>query len=295
MAKCPNCNVTLKKDAKFCSNCGEKIIIPTSEEIIQEGLENNHNLNIEYTQEIEIDSDVSKKENEETKPKRKKRTTKPKPEVVEKISENISKYSDGKYRWVYELNLFKNPVILFTVWKIFFFILVGSFIISLFFPTIGKTWGEYVISSLGSWGIGLGVMTVVVFLGHSLYALIMGGKYCVIFEMDEYGITHTQMAKQIKKAEAIGLLTALVGAASGRLTTAAVGLNSSARTSMATEFAKVKKVKLTKFTKIIKLNETLEHNQVYADKDDLDFVLKYIIEHCKNAKNYQKNIEKYCK
>ena len=35
------------------------------------------------------------------------------------VSKNITFDSDGVYRWAYELNLYKNPTILFLIWKIF--------------------------------------------------------------------------------------------------------------------------------------------------------------------------------
>ncbi len=41
------------------------------------------------------------------------------------MSENIKKSDDGTYRWVYEFNMLKNPIILLTVLKIFLLVLVG--------------------------------------------------------------------------------------------------------------------------------------------------------------------------
>ena len=35
---------------------------------------------------------------------------------------------------------------------------------------------------------------------------------------------------------------------------------------------------------VIYVNETLEHNQIYVDDADFDFVRNYIIERCRNAK-----------
>ncbi len=34
------------------------------------------------------------------------------------ISNNIYMGDDGIYRWMYEFHMMKNPVILFTVWKV---------------------------------------------------------------------------------------------------------------------------------------------------------------------------------
>ncbi len=51
------------------------------------------------------------------------RTAGNQPEV--RSGKNITRCDDGKYRWTYELNLFKNPTVFVTVWLIFFFISLG--------------------------------------------------------------------------------------------------------------------------------------------------------------------------
>jgi hypothetical protein len=42
-------------------------------------------------------------------------------------------------------------------------------------------------------------MTVISALGYLIYAAVMGGKYCVVFEMDEIGINHRQTENQAKR------------------------------------------------------------------------------------------------
>lgn len=34
------------------------------------------------------------------------------------VGERVTLYPDGKYRWVCEVNMLKNPSILFDVWKV---------------------------------------------------------------------------------------------------------------------------------------------------------------------------------
>ena len=119
-------------------------------------------------------------------------------------------------------------------------------------------------------------MTVLCALGYLLYAAIMGGKYIVMFEMDEAGVNHKQMPAQLKKAEAIGLLTVPAGLASRNIATVGVGLNSTARSEMYSEFSKVRSVKLFPRRDLIKVNASFCKNQVYAAKDDYDFVMNYI-------------------
>ena len=43
-------------------------------------------------------------------------------------SDAVTLYPDGKYRWVYEMNLYTNPTILFLVLKIFFWICFGLWV-----------------------------------------------------------------------------------------------------------------------------------------------------------------------
>ena len=47
--------------------------------------------------------------------------------VIQPPSRNIVFCPDGKYRWVYEMSLLKNPTVFFLVWKIFFFVFLGIF------------------------------------------------------------------------------------------------------------------------------------------------------------------------
>ena len=188
---------------------------------------------------------------------------------------------DQKYRWVYELNLFKNPTIFFLIWKIFFFIILGIFP---FMEILAIEDGINVILSnlkiLLYFIIG---MTILVGIGYLIYALTMSGKYIVEFEMDEKGIKHQQSASQAKKANAIGVATAIAGASANNPTSVGIGINSQ-RTEMYTEFLKVKKIKIYPKRNLIKLNESLNNNQIYVIKEDFDFVKEYIISHCSNVK-----------
>ena len=202
----------------------------------------------------------------------------------EKSSENIMLCEDGKYRWVYEMNLFKNPTIFMLIWKIFFFIILGIFAFMVLIQSgNSRFWWVGFLNVAKVFGYILIGMTVLSALGYLLYAAIMGGSYIVEFEMDEKGVTHKQIASQTKNAKILGAATMIAGAASGRIGTVGVGLNAQ-RTEMYTEFAKVRKVKAYPRRHLIKVNERLEHNQVYAAKEDFAFVKDYIVSHCPNIK-----------
>ena len=189
---------------------------------------------------------------------------------------------DGKYRWTYEMSLFKNPTIFLLIWKIFFFIFLGVFVVVNISDFIN--WGpEKALENLPILGYLLLGMTAVVGLGYLIYAAIMGGKYIVEFEMDEKGVNHKQIASQAKKAKKIGRATMIAGAASGRIGTVGAGINAQ-RTEMYSDFSKVRKVKVYPRRHVIKVKETLEHNQIYAADEDFAFVQQYILSRCPNAK-----------
>ena len=133
-------------------------------------------------------------------------------------------------------------------------------------------------------GIMFGIFLVLSIVGYLIYAFLVGGKYCVVFEMDEEGINHKQQEKHVKKAELIGAITAIAGIASGRPGIVGTGILAAVRTSMLTSFDAVKEVEILPKEHLIRLNETLNRNQVYAEDEDFAFVANYIKARCRNAK-----------
>lgn len=236
---CQNCGSELPDRVKFCPGCGTPVSEPIAEQ--------------------------------------RKMSTEKMTRQGAKVTENIYFCEDGKYRWIYEMSLFRNPTVIILVWKIFFFILLGIFVFTMLLDVFsGDMDAERFLGTLKILVYFIIGMTVLCALGYLLYAAIMGGKYIVMFEMDEAGVNHKQMPVQLKKAEAIGLLTVLAGLASRNITTVGAGLNSTAHSEMYSEFSKVRSVKLFPRRDLIKVNAPFCKNQVYAAKEDYDFVVNYI-------------------
>ena len=191
------------------------------------------------------------------------------------VTENICLCADGKYRWTYEFDMLRNPSLLFTIWKVigisFFAVYALTFIMDLI--ENGFELDGFIDLSRGF----LLLCLFMEFLGLIAYFIVAkqyGMKYMVIFEMDDEGIVHRQMKEQFDKAKAMGALAALAG---GTLTAKGAGILAATRDSLATDFAHVKRVKSIKRRNIIYVNAPFSNNQIYADKDDLDFVLEYIL------------------
>lgn len=192
---------------------------------------------------------------------------------------------DGKYRWLYEMNMFRNPTIILTVAKVLGGVLLGLWlVIGLLLSAIEGNW-DGLLGMTRVLGIVMGVMAVLLVIAYLILCWMYHGKYIVLFEMDEKSIKHIQLPRQFKRAQAMGLITALVGLAAKRPTTAGAGLLSATRQASTSDFKYVKKVKAYPRRHLIKVNETLNKNQVYAATEDFDFVLDWIRTRCINAKS----------
>ncbi|MBR5640836.1 MAG: hypothetical protein IKW92_01740 [Firmicutes bacterium] len=200
----------------------------------------------------------------------------------EKVTENVYLCPDGVYRWVYEFPMLKNPAILFTVWRVLLMscaicvLLVGVPV--MFTDGLGGlTWSAKVILFTGLIIIAISVVA------YLILAATFGWKYMVLFEMDDEKVVHIQMKKEVEKAEAIGWLTFMAGLATGSLTTAGSGLLAATKSTSTSIFANVKEVKANRAMHVIYVNQLLDHNQIYAEDADFDFVLQFIQERVKGA------------
>ena len=183
----------------------------------------------------------------------------PAPDYAAEADGTVRLCPDGMYRWVYELNLFKNFTVLGTIIKIFGFILLGLWLLT----TIADGFDGIGQNALVFLGIFAGVV-VVSLLGYLLYAAVAGGKYCVLFEMNETGLRHIQLPRQYKKAQVMGALTVLLGSVSGRPGMSGTGLLASERTSSTSTLVKVKRLVPKRRYNLIKVNQLLNKNRIFV-------------------------------
>lgn len=197
----------------------------------------------------------------------------------------------GTYRWAYEFNLWTNPTILVTVLKalaIAVAVLV-VFMLALLIPDLvgGTLYSWQVEGTLRIGAVMLAVMLGLALIGYAFYAVIMGGKYCAVFEMNEQGIVHKQLPKQFEKAQVISALNVLAGLVGGKPSQAGMGILTAARDSSTSSFEAVRSIKGSRALRVIKVNEPLMKNQIYVEPEDYDFVFDYIASHCPNATKVQ--------
>ncbi len=233
---CPNCGSEIPDGAKFCASCGEPV--------------------------ADVDTAV------ETAGEEKARGS--------KVTENIAIGPDGKYHWYYEFKLMKNPTILYLLWKIFFWIGAGIWLFLVLLELCEGTTLSEIWKLTKIFAAGIAGFMVFVALGYFIYAALVGFKYCVMFEMDNERVVHTQMPRQFKKAQAMSLVLVLAGIAAKSPGAVGTGMLSSARNTMISSFSSVRSVEIFRKRNVIKVNERLNKNQVYAEDADFDFVVEFI-------------------
>ena len=192
---------------------------------------------------------------------------------------------DGKYRWVFDVPMLTNPSILFDV----YWVLVISFgIVWLFVLLIGGCEGHLrLIDVWDSARVFLLLMAVFFVIGYVAYFFVAwyyGWKYSILFIMDEKEVVHKQLPGTEGKARAIGKLTALAGAAGGKVGMVGMGILIANRTSMTTSLNSVRRLVPCRRFNLIKVNQKLSRNRVFVADEDFDFVYQFLCHHCPNAR-----------
>lgn len=245
--KCASCGAEVQNNAKFCSECGAALTVAAT------------------------GARASRKQTIDT----------------SKVNaERVTLYPDGKYRWVYEYPMMRNPVLLFSMLKIFGLCAAAPALVVFIAELANRGLISAVKASVPVCGLVAVIMCVLTLIGYTIVAAGYGWKYVVVFVMDEHGIDHVQQKKQFKKAEVIGIVTALAGAASHNVGRVGQGMMVSSHSSISSNFHVVRKIKGYPHSNVIKVNSLFSKNQIYMKDEDYDFVWNYITARCPNAKVY---------
>lgn len=199
------------------------------------------------------------------------------------LPEGIFRDSNGAFHWQYELNMITNPVILFLIIKLFFGVCFGVGLMMALMMIIVDGDFEDAIKTLliVTFGIG-GLMVVIGVIAYFIIVAIKGGKYTVVHTMDETSVQHLQTPAEKDQSKKMRTLLFVMGMLSD--SPSAVGLSMGARDEMESEYKDVKKVIASRRQDLIKVNNVLQHNHIYAYPHQYEFVFNFIASHCPNAK-----------
>lgn len=202
----------------------------------------------------------------------------------------VTLYPDGKYRWVYEVSMLKNPSILFDVYMVLgiCFGVVWLLILLLICVEDGFTFKNIWNITSGFFLLYL-VFLVIGYIAYVIVAWSYGWKYVVLFTLDEKELVHQQMPRQMKKARVLGALTALVGAVAGKPGVMGSGVLAASRSTLTSELANVERLIPRRRLNLIKVNQLLFKNRVFVPDEDFDFVYDFLCQHCLKAKKTPPN------
>ena len=185
---------------------------------------------------------------------------------------------DGTLCWTYSQSLWSNPTILYTVLKV---MLIAVLLVTLFIAGLSIMEDDFDIVETLMIGGGLAVgMTVLSLLGYAVYAAISGGKYNMLFFMNDDLIVHMAMPKEAKRGDRINDIAVLVGALTGNPTLTGMGMANYGRNTLESKFTDVKSIVQDRSHDLIKVRAGLKFNQIYASPAQYDFVLSHIASHC---------------
>ena len=187
---------------------------------------------------------------------------------------------DGTYDWIYCLRMFQNLSMFKFVMKIMIFMFAAITVIMLVL-TGGS--GD-VLWLLGILGLCFAAVILIVLFSFWLVDKLFKGRYMLIYEMNEQGLTFSQTTDQAQITRTIAAASAAVNAAGGNAggVIAGTGLALSPNSYHA-DFSKVRSVKGRKSDHLIWVNTFLQYLMVYVPDDAYDFVWTYITERCVNA------------
>ena len=204
----------------------------------------------------------------------------------ESINNRVKLYPDGKYRWIYEVPMLKNPSIIIDVFKV---VGISLGIVWLFMVLLSVYDGDFSLESLLDISmvfVGLMlVFAVIVFLAYVILAWHYGWKYVVLFTMDKSEIVHQQMPYQVKKAQVLGALAAMIGGAAGNLGMVGTGVLAASRTTSISTLVRVNRLIPVRRMNLIKVNQKLHKNRIYVPDEDFNFVYDFLCQQCVNAKD----------
>ena len=196
----------------------------------------------------------------------------------EEYTTRVKQCDDGKYRWTYEVNLYRNPTILIDLLKIVVgclalpYLLIDGMIVIKDFGMNKEWFVKGQLNALIGFGGIILFMVILSVICYYWWAASLKGRYIASFVMDETGIEH-----HLQKRSNLVMAAALVSNNPSTIAAASV-------MSWKSEFRTVRRVIPVSRCDLIMVNELLSKNRIYVLPQDYEFILNYITQHCPRLK-----------
>ena len=201
------------------------------------------------------------------------------------LPEGIFCDESGAYHWVYHLDMKKNPEPLRVVIKLIFGVTFAVALLVAVMLVLGSNGVGYSLMIFCAVGGGLGaVMALVAWCVWLVEGARRGWHYLYEYLMTEERVVVLQTPEEQAHSEKLAAASFVLSVVNGSPTLAAAGTAALAGVRVDSVYKDVRKVIAVRRHDLIKVNNRLMHNVVYADARQYDFVWSYITSHCPNAK-----------
>ena len=203
-------------------------------------------------------------------------------EEAEELGLNaIFEEEDGTYDWIYCMNMMKDMSMIRFYFKVVSLCFLPIVLMMIWMALNSQlTMYAFCVTMLSFGGVLL-VVVFCIWLVNKMYH----GKYMLVYQMNDEGITFSQTSDQAAMTRAIAAVSAAASAAGGHAGGVISGTGMTLRASAYhSSFAKVRSVKCVRKDNLIWVNTFLQFQQVYVPKSAYGFVWNYITERCVNAK-----------
>ena len=195
-------------------------------------------------------------------------------EEAEQLGLNaIFEEEDGTYDWIYCMNMMKDRSMFSFYFKVVGLCFLPIVIMMIWMAASSRLSLSTFLITMLSFG---GVLLVVVFaiwLVNTMY----GGKYMLIYQMNNEGITFSQTTDQAAMTRAVAAASAAVSAADGNTGGVISGTGMTLRANAYhSKFEKVRSVKGKRADNLIWVKEGITTYTMYAPLEDAAFVKEYV-------------------
>ncbi len=189
----------------------------------------------------------------------------------------ITRGEDGVYRWLYEYKMFTNPAMLFMIWRMFLWAIGIGWLILIPFGLIFFAGWDSLFAVLFGFAVTVLVAAVTLgTIGYLIYAIYMGGRLFILFEMNEEGITMTLAPKTFERQKALMWLSIASGLTVSQAPNVFLDAALVNKKSQSSSFEHTTRVLVKKWYNCLHLRQLLGYNLIYTNKEDFDFVWEYI-------------------
>ncbi len=199
---------------------------------------------------------------------------------TEQVTENITRQGD-KYRWIYNVNLWTDTFVPVMVLKIFLLAsLVPALIVFLANAFEGYP-AEGLRAFITVYGISVGIVIALLIIAYPIFVLAKGGRYSILFEMDDQGINHIEIPPTVKHSDLMRWAGFATGLIAGNPTLMGANLLAMSKSQMYSTYSYISKVINYNRKGVMKIICTdMTRNLIYTQPADFDFVRQFIIGNC---------------